>query len=325
MSAHKPITAVLEQHLNLATSSFSIGSFGAIAEFHRTPNEPIVIDKADQLKMMTQRGAIQIKIPANVHPIAYESLSKNHQRWQQGVAFCLPKTQAKMSRRNVLTELGPDKDAINVADSDSILFDMGVDTFNIDFCIRTSDKALIDLLRHSEGHPFSELSNNLVNEVINKSPNRVVLSKLGRVEIYQPIGKDKTPQGPHTHLLPKLLAKKITHSANTPIPKDFVPCLTLHPANPLLDQFGQDMPFNESRFKQFTALLNQWGIVDCNDVKKSLAQAVLSDTIPSDYPKPQTREARATLRVTLRQMQQQGRYHPHINKWSEYFDNLNCS
>ncbi|MEO1896159.1 MAG: hypothetical protein ABGX32_07845, partial [Methylococcales bacterium] len=71
--------------------------------------------------------------------------------------------------------------------------------------------------------------------------------------------------------------------------------------------------------------LNQWGIVDCNDVKKSLAQAVLSDTIPSNYPKPQTREARATLRVTLRQMQQQGHYHPHINKWSEYFDNLNCS
>jgi hypothetical protein len=34
------------------------------------------------------------------------------------------------------------------------------------------------------------------------SPTRVILSKLGRIEIYQPIGKEKTPHGPHTHLLP---------------------------------------------------------------------------------------------------------------------------
>jgi hypothetical protein len=299
MSDHKKIIAVLEQHLNLATSSFSIGSFGAIAEFHRTSNEPIIINRANQLIMMTKRGAIQIKIPENVYPVAYEALSKSQQRWQQGVAFCLPKTEARMNQRNGLTELGIDKDAMDNADLDAILFDMGIDAFNIDFCIRTSNKALIDLLRQSEGRSFAELSNNVVDELISTSPTRVVLSKLGRVEIYQPIGQDKTPQGPHTHLLPKLLAKKVTHSANTPIPENYVPCLTLHPANPLLDPSGQNIPFDLSRFNQFEELLSHWGIADCNKVKKSVIQAVLSGGIPSEYPKPMSRETRATLRVTL--------------------------
>lgn len=325
MSNHPKITAVLERHLNLSTSGFSIGSFGAIAEFYHTSEEPIIIDKANRMTMMTKRGAIRLEIPENTHPVAYEALSKNHHRWQQGVAFCLPKAEASMNQRKGLTELGADQDAIDNTQQDVILFDMGIEAFNIDFCIRTKDKALVEKLRQSEGQPYEKLSDHIKTEIINTSPCRVVMSKLGRIEIYQAIGKEKTPQGPHTHLLPNLFTKKITHSANTPIPESFVPCLTLHPGNPLVDHFGQNIPFDLPLFNQFKDLLNQWGLIECNEVKKLLIQAVLSGSSPSNFPKPILREARATLRVTLRQMHQQDQFKLHINQWCEYFDTLSYS
>ncbi len=317
MTDFSKISAVLEQHLNQVSSSFSIGSFGAIAEFHRSSEESIVLDNTNQLTMMTQRGAIRLEIPENTHPIAYEAISKNQHRWQQGLAFCLPKAEASMHQRKGLTELGIDQDAIDNTQQDSILFDMGIDAYNIDFCIRTKDKKLIDLLRQSAGLSYEKLTDQLKTEIINTSPCHVVMSKLGRIEIFQAIGKEKTPQGPHTHLLPKLFSKKITHSANTPIPENFTPCLTLHPGNPLLDNLGGDIPFDLSLFNQFEELLSQWGLTECNEVKKSIIQAVLSGSSASSFPKPELREARATLRVTLRQMRQQDQYKLHIDK---YFD-----
>jgi len=320
MSDISKIKAVLEQHLNLASSGFSIGSLGAIAEFHRSSEEAIITDNTEQLTLITEQGAIQLKIPDNTYPIAYEAISKNKQHWQQGLAFCLPKAEAGMSRRKGLTELSADKEAIDSTQTESILFDMGIDAYNIDFCIRVQDQELINLLRQFEGVPYEKLSDKLKTEIIKVSPCRVVMSKLGRIEIYQLIGQEKTPQGPHTHLLPKLFSKKMTHSANTPIPENFVPCLTLHPGNPLVDHFGQSIPFNLSLYNQFEELLNQWGLAECNQLKKSLSQAVLSGSNVVDFPKPISREARATLRVTLRQMAQQEKFAAQIAPWCKYFD-----
>jgi len=320
MSDIAKIKALLEQHLNQVSSGFSIGSLGAIAEFHRSIEEPIIMDNTEQLTLITELGAIQLKIPDNTYPIAYEAISKNKQRWQQGLAFCLPKAEAGMSRRKGLTELGADKEAIDNIQSETILFDMGIDAYNIDFCIRTKEKALIKLLRQFEGVPYEKLSDELKTKIIKASPCRVVMSKLGRIEIYQAIGQEKTPQGPHTHLLPKLFSKKMTHSANTPIPESFIPCLTLHPGNPLVDHFGQSIPFNIPLYNQFEELLGRWGLAECNKLKKALSQAVLSGSSVFDFPKPISREARATLRVTLRQMAQQEKFSAQISPWCEFFE-----
>jgi len=167
----------LTQHLNLASSGFSIGSLGAIAEFYHSSEEPIIIDNTDQLTIMTKRGAIRLEIPENTYPVAYEAISKNKQRWQQGVAFCLPKAEAGMSRRKGLTELGTDKEAIDNSQTESILFDMGIDAYNIDFCIRVQDQELINLLRQFEGVSYEKLSDKLKTEIIKASPCRVVMSR----------------------------------------------------------------------------------------------------------------------------------------------------
>ncbi len=65
---------------------------------------------------------------------------------------------------------------------------------------------------------------------------RVCISALGRIEVYQhipPAGRHvRTPEGPHTHLLLRLLKAGRGHAADTPIPPGFVACLTLYPVSP---------------------------------------------------------------------------------------------
>lgn len=320
MSNSKKIIDVLRAHLDSRATSFSIGSFGAIAEFHRDFDESLTVDRPDQLLLATPRGAIRIVISDGVQPLAYETLSAHVDRWQQGVAFCLPTKIGKRSARNTITELGPDRDAIQTADRDSILFDLGLGAANIDFCVTTSDPSVLALFREINGQSYRQLSDPVWQAIIESSPTRVVLSNLGRIEVYQAIGVTATPDGPHTHLLPKLLSKNRSHSANIPIPNALLPCLTLHPPNQTMEQSAR--PDDPPRSTDFETLLNAWGLKDYIDAKRDIIQAVANGGVPADYPKQESRIRRTALRIALRQMCRQEPTEPQILEWRRYFENL---
>ena len=73
-----------------------------------------------------------------------------------------------------------------------------------------------------------------MHEMLRLSPHRVLVGPCGRIEVYQTIPPvdGRSPDGPHTHVLPKLLRAGRTHAANLPIPDGLVPCLTIHPSRP---------------------------------------------------------------------------------------------
>jgi hypothetical protein len=98
----------------------------------------------------------------------------------------------------------------------------------------------------------------------------VFLAKVGRIEVYAPIpGPGGTsPEGPHTHVLPKLLRSGRTHAATTPIPAGWVPCAALHPAHPYKDMMGQRIAFDATRHAAFQELLDRWGDPDLLAVKR---------------------------------------------------------
>ena len=70
----------------------------------------------------------------------------------------------------------------------------------------------------------------MLGEIAMMSPQRVFASRLGRIEVFQPIPAPDgvSPEGPHTHVLPRLLKAGRTHAATLPIPDGLVPCLELH-------------------------------------------------------------------------------------------------
>ena len=77
--------------------------------------------------------------------------------------------------------------------------------------------------------------------ILHANPHRVFISRLGRIEVYQPIPppSGKSPEGPHTHVLPRLLKSGRTHPATEPVPEGWIPCAHLYPPHPARDGLGE--------------------------------------------------------------------------------------
>lgn len=312
----------LMAHLRDAGSGWNIGSFGAIAEFHQDPGETATVE--GPLERATDRGAIRIERTEGVTPIAWEALSKNPERWQQGIALCLPEAEAMRSARTVLTELGPDDQAVRPQDRDAILFDMGLGQRNLDFCIRTSDPDLLKVLRAHTGRALTEQDNPAMGAILTAHPHRVALSAIGRCEVFQKIGGPATggvsPAGPHTHVLPDLMKAGRTHSANTPIPQGLMPALSLHPGSPVMGPLGEDRDFDPGLFTAFQGLLDAWGPEAYLATKRRVWKALDLGSAPEPDDRATSRLERTARRNALRQrVRLQGRSDLLLD-WSKVHD-----
>ena len=311
---------ILWRYLRDARASFSVGSYGAVAEFHRRSDEPLAFEDAESLCVITTRGGIRISNHAQMFALAYETLSRRRERWQQGVVFCLPEAMATRSRRRVLSEIGPDFDALRARERGHVLFDLGLNARNVDFCVRTADPALLAALRKSLGTSVLDPANSVLATLIEADPHRVVLSSAARAEVYQPIGREVTPEGPHTHVLPKLLRTGRTHSANVPVPKGLRPVLSLHPPNPAFDALGEDTAFDAPAHREFSELLERWGLPEYRVEKQRAMAAVFAGKTAQSYPRPAGRLARTAVRVALRQLERTAAQTPGLRAWTTRFD-----
>jgi hypothetical protein len=255
------LNSLLLEHLQDPESSWSCGRFGAIAEFHRDPGEPVAIAERPALSAVTARGAIRIEASAELRPIAYETISRCIDSWGHGLALCLPRENARMKGRTVITELGPDREAVRAEDREALLLDLGLGGNSAAICVRTSDTETIRLLRAACGKSLFEGAAGLLPHLPALSPHRVFISAAGRIEVYQPIPPPtgKSPDGPHTHVLPRLLARGRSHAATIPIPPGWVAAMTLYPPHPLRQSSGQPITFDPARHAAFQALMDRYG------------------------------------------------------------------
>jgi hypothetical protein len=313
------IAALLAAQLADPTTSWSVGTFGAIAEFVRDPRERVVAG-ADGLSAVTDRGGIRITPSDGLRLFASESTTRTS--WNQRVALCLPDDACHMSRRSVLTELGPDVDAIRETDADSILFDLGLDLVQVDACVRVADSGGVDKLRAVCGHPVFEPSNPAMGTILAASPHRVFISRIGRAEVFQPIPapNGKSPEGPHTHVLPKLLRHRRTHAATEPIPPGFVPCGHFYPAHPAKDATGETRPYDARSHDAFQALMRMFGDQQSIALKQRIAAAISAGDDPAALVEPESRFARTTIRATLRQLLAAEGPSPSLLAWQAAYD-----
>jgi Family of unknown function (DUF6925) len=291
-----------EQMMN-AETQWSLGTFGAIAEFARDPDEPFTFQRGKaSLCVLTARGGMRIKPPAALRPVAFETTTR--ESWSSRVALCLPQERCGMSRRSVLTELGPDDGALREHDRDAILFDLGIDALQADLCVRVSDPDVAAQLRAQEGRALLAPGNPAIGVIVKASPHRVFISRVGRIEVYQPIPDPhgKSPDGPHTHVLPKLLSHRRTHAATEQIPDGWVPCAHLYPAHPAKDALGQARPFDPARHDAFERMLRMFGDPEFVSLKQRVVAAVNGGEDPSVIAVTDQRFARTNVRVALRQL-----------------------
>ncbi|CUH80150.1 hypothetical protein TRM7557_02744 [Tritonibacter multivorans] len=295
---------VLKAALTQEACGWTMGSFGAIAEFHHVVGDPAPQEHS-RLLQVTDRGGVRIDTLDGVRPVAYETLSPRPHRWTQAVSLCLPRDRAAMNQRRVLTCLGPDHAALRDQDRGAEVFDMGLGQYQVDFCIRTQDPVLLEILCANEGKSLFDPENPAMGAILKAHPHRIALTRLGRVEVYQMIGGPDTggtsPEGPHTHVLPKLLRADRTHSANTPIPEGWVPCCGVHPENPVMTRMGADRAFDKAAFDAFQELLATWGADAYLGGKLSVWELLKAETPVDLAAEPATREGRAGWRNGMRQ------------------------
>lgn len=283
---------------------WSLGTFGAIAEFMFDADEAVTTSVGDGLvEAATGRGAIRLRSDPDVVAVAYETPARAKDRWSHAIALCLPIGEAAGARRNVITDLGPDTDAVRPEDREAILFDLGLGTMQADICVRTGDPDAVALFREWTGRSLFESGNPLPPLMPKISPNRVFTCRLGRIEVFQPIppADGRSPEGPHTHLLPKLLATGRTHAANVPIRTGLVPCAHIHPPSPLVDIMGRPRPFDVGSFVAFQSLLRRHGVPDLVSLKSRILAALEIGEEIDRAALPRGRHVTACYEVALRQ------------------------
>lgn len=279
-------------------AGWSVGTSGAIAEFVREPGEPCA--GADGTRV-TDRGAIRLGPPAGGTAVAYRTPAGPGPAWNHAVAFCVPLRRLGPAR-TVLTELGPDAGAARPRDRDSVLFDLGLGTPAVEACVRTADPALLATLRAAAGAPV--LSTGVAAVLVEHGPHRVFRGPAGRVEVFTPIPPPdgRSPEGPHTHLLPHLLGRG--HPATVPVPDGTVPVAHLYPAHPLFDPLGRPHAFDHDADAAFATLLDEFGVPALVALEREVSEAVRAGAGPDTVAVPDTPPARATVAVTLRRLAQ---------------------
>jgi len=318
-----PLLDFLAGQLADTETSWSLGTFGAIAGFTRDADEPAALHRTSRtLAVATARGGLRMEASGALRLIASESLTADS--WSQRVALCLPHDVCAMSGRTEFTEIGPDSDALRDEDRESVLFDLGLGTLQVDACVRSGDPEMVATLRGCIGKSVFAAGSEAMRVILAANPHRVFMSRIGRSEVYQPIPPPggKSPTGPHTHVLPKLLAHGRTHAATEPLADGWIPCAHLFPPHPLRDRFGQRRPFRHDYHAAFQALLERYGDPELVALKHRVVNSIMADREPSAAFPPGDRFSRATMRVALRQLQASGRSPAALAAWLSACDRL---
>ncbi|GJD72408.1 DUF6925 family protein [Methylobacterium goesingense] len=283
--AAEAVAALVADGLADPEATWSLGGFGALAEFGHGHAESGTRIVGPRPGLVTARGAIRLD-PRAAIPVAYETAF--HGGWSHAVALCLP-TAHGAPNPDVLTESGPDGDAVRPENRGDPMFDLGLGLHQGRFVLRTSDpEALADLRRAVGLHAFDPAAP-VLDLVARRAVDVVVVTPLGRIEVFA--GAEPMVPGPRAFLAPRVLALGRTHAATASIPNRLMPVAVLHPAHPCRDVDRHPRVFDHSRHRCFQALHRRWGDPDLVALKERLVAGAVLDTGSA------TRRARNVARV----------------------------
>ena len=293
---------------------WSLGRRGAIAEFYWDNREPVI---RSALSVATSRGALRIACGDSPQLFAGEGLSHAGSGWSQWLSLCLPKGACAMRGDTVVNEIGPDTDALQEQGRQSILFDLGIGGAYYQLNVRADSADLATELRAAAGRPLLE-SDALMRSLVATSPTRVFESHLARIEVHQPIALPggKSPEGPHTHLLPNLIRGDGADPGNAP--SGWIAQIVAYPPHPLRDAHGESKPFDVRHFEAFQAWLAAFGDPGHRLVKRTVAEAIRAGASPNALDIDTGR--RDSVRVALRQLRHIDGESAVLARWREAYD-----
>lgn len=299
-------------------TTFAVGTFGALAEFVHEPGETVELSgPAPHRQVVSAHGALRLDLtdPA-LTARAWQRPTGSGASWTHAVALCLPEGRAAGPARPTLTVLGPDEDAPRPADRRAVLVDLGLGVAHLEACVRTADPTLLARLRAAEGTRFGA-DPELVGALVEAGPHRVFRTAACRAEVYSPIPPPTgtSPAGPHTHLLPALLAHRRTHAATDPIEPGTVPVLWIFPPHPCRDAMGRERPFDPALAAGFEPLLRAYGDPAEVGAYADVLGAIRAGERARTPPPELSRAGRRGWEVALRLLEAAGETGPTWRSW----------
>jgi hypothetical protein len=206
--------AIVRRHLADPESRWSVGTYGAIGEFEYGLGETGLTLDLERLSVSTARGSLAVGDLSDVQALAFVDDGEQVRE----VAFC---TRREGARRTAITAV------------DALTYDLGLAAPHVDMLVRVKpdDAETAAALRSAEGLSLFAAGHQAGAAIARASPTRILVSAVARLEVHQPIPPPggRSPEGPHTHLLPKFLAEGLTRPPQSPLPDGLFCGLSLYP------------------------------------------------------------------------------------------------
>jgi predicted Fe-S protein YdhL (DUF1289 family) len=201
------IVEFVVESLRQKSGAWALGCYGATAEFICDPDEPCDVSvTGETITAISGRGALQLTIGERVRALRLRADDSRH--GYRAIFLVVLKAMATLPVATTLTPLGRDEGAIRPESRNDPWFDLGLGRDDLRFCVRASAPDLLEKQNQASGLPLLDVLQDAGATIVKHSPARVVESPLGRAEIYTsiPASGGRSPDGPHTHLLPSHLA-----------------------------------------------------------------------------------------------------------------------
>lgn len=205
---------LVRRYLADERTGWSVGTWGAIGEFQYDLGEPDLAVDLEAPGACSARGALAI---GDLDGVQLFALTNDAGRTSE-IAFCTPRSGAG---RTAVEQL------------DDTTFDLGIGAPHIDMLVRIEpgDAATLAALRAGVGRPLLAPDNPAGPAIARSSPTRIFASALAWLEVHQPIPPPggRSPEGPHSHLLPQFLKEGLSHRPGSPLPAGLYCGLSLYP------------------------------------------------------------------------------------------------
>jgi hypothetical protein len=207
---------------------WSLGVQGAVAEFPAGAPPAAVRRSGRTVTAVSPDGGLRLTVTDDTQ--AFIAVGADRPDRVEAVYLAVPRRSLADPPAGVSLSEG-DPDALRPEDRDGLLVDLAVGHAAAAFCVRTDDSDLGGRLRSVAGAPWREALERIGAGLIAASPARVVVTPLGRAEVYTPIPLESgaSPPGPHTHLLPALLETGRELPDGLALPVDLAPAAAFHP------------------------------------------------------------------------------------------------
>jgi hypothetical protein len=189
------------------------------------PGERVTVEATEQALILRTPGG-RLRLTGHPGLRAFELVSG--QGRVERIVLALHRSRLPEPVRGI-AELGADVEAVESAARGERLFDLGLGFAPIRFCLRTADMVAIEALRAHAGRSLLTPGNALLPLMLALSPDRIVVSPVARLEVEGPILRHGH-EGPHTHLLPELLAQNRELEPGCELPEAYAPCASFYPA-----------------------------------------------------------------------------------------------